>query len=385
MTENITKPQPASSQFIKGLEGVVAAQTTVSMVDGANSYLCYVGIPIEELVQYSTFEEVTYLLWYRKLPNQSELEEFKQRLVSKRKLSSKIAPILNKFPKTGHPMSVLRTVVSMSGVFDVRADIVTPEESQRKAYRLTAMMPAIIAAWYRICEGEEPIDPNPELSHAANFLYMMQGKVPSPEMEKALDAYLILLADHGLNASTFAARVTTGTNSNVYSAVTSAIGTLMGDLHGCANQRAMEMLMEIGKPEKAREYIFGLLDQKKKVMGFGHRIYKGKDPRAEAFREIAAALCRKSEDKIWMEVAAEVEKAMATRNTIASNVDFFSAPVLYILGFPIKFFTTVFAASRIAGWCAHIIEQQRDNRLIRPQSEYTGPRDQPYIPIEKRG
>jgi len=382
---NSKKKEPSSaSKLIKGLEGVVAAQTSLSDVDGENGRLLFRGIPIGELVEKSHFEEVAYLLWYGKLPTGPELETFKDTLKAQRTLSKEAMAILKLLPTTTHPMSALRTMCSLMGSLDPRAHIVNPEESQRKAYHLTGVFPTIIAAFFRLRSGKEPVVPDMNLSHAANFLYMLNGEKPTPEMEKALDAYLILLADHGLNASTFAARATTGTLSNLYSAVTSAVGTLSGELHGAANQYAMEMVLEIGSADRAEAYVNKLLDEKKKVMGFGHRIYKTRDPRAEAFREIAKDLCVKAGKTSWLEIAGVVEKVMMDRKKIPCNVDFFSAPVLYVLGFPPDFFTTVFAASRVAGWSAHIIEQQLDNRLIRPLAEYVGPQDAYYIPAEDR-
>lgn len=380
----ITKEPSSASKLIKGLEGVVAAQTSLSDVDGENGRLLFRGIPIGELVEKSHFEEVVYLLWYGKLPTGSELEAFKETLKAQRPLSDRAMEILKLIPTQTHPMSALRTMCSLMGSLDPRAHIVNPEESQRKAYHLTGIFPTIIAAFFRLRGGKQPIAPDMNLSHAANFLYMLTGEKPTPEMEKALDAYLILLADHGLNASTFAARVTTGTLSNLYSAVTSAVGTLAGELHGAANQYAMEMILEIGTADKAAPYVNHLLDERKKVMGFGHRIYKTRDPRAEAFREIANNLCVKAGKMEWLEIAGIVESIMMDRKKIPCNVDFFSAPVLYVLGFPPDFFTTVFAASRVAGWSAHIIEQQLDNRLIRPLAEYIGPQDAYYVPAEDR-
>jgi len=384
MPHSKSKEPSSASKLIKGLEGVVAAQTSLSDVDGENGRLLYRGMMIGELVEKSHFEEVTYLLWYKKLPTQEELVQFKDTLKAQRPLSELALRILKLVPTSTHPMSALRTMCSLMGSLDPRAHIVNPEESLRKAYHLTGVFPTIIAAFYRLREGKEPIAPDMELSHAANFLYMMSGKKPTPEMEKALDAYLILLADHGLNASTFAARVTTGTLSNLYSAATSAVGTLAGELHGAANQYAMEMILEIASPGNAEAFVNKLLDEKKKVMGFGHRIYKTRDPRAEAFRAIARDLCVKAGKTSWLEIADHVEKVMWDRKKIPCNVDFFSAPVLYVLGFPPDFFTTVFAASRIAGWSGHIIEQQLDNRLIRPMAEYIGPQENYYIPFEER-
>ena len=386
MVETNFTPANAAPQhsFVKGLEGVVAAQTALSLVDGQESKLYYRGIPVHELTENSHFEEVVFLLWNGRLPLADELQEFQKTLARCRPVEKEVLAFLKVIPKKAHPMGVLRTMVSVLGLFDPDGDKLDPENMRRQAFRLTAAIPAIIAAFYRTREGKDPIPPDPKLPHAANFLYMMHGKPPEKEMQKALDAYLILLADHGLNASTFAARVTTSTQSDIYSAVTSAVGTLKGDLHGSANQRAMEMILEIGTPEKAGGYVRGLLAQKKKVMGFGHRIYKKEDPRATAFREIAAKLCERAGNFKWMEISKRVEKVMWEEKQIPCNVDFFSASVLYILGFPVDFFTTVFAASRVAGWTAHVMEQQADNRLIRPAADYTGPRDQHYLPIDKR-
>jgi citrate synthase len=381
---------PAESQtqgtpgFVKGLEGVVAAQSALSEVNGEESKLYYRGIPIDELTENSCFEEVVFLLWQGRLPRRSELDDFKNHLSLERAVKAEILDLIKKFPKTAHPMAVLRTMVSTLGLYDPEADKIDQESLHQKALRLTAAFPTLIAAHYRIRQNQEPVAPNPKLSHAANFLYMMHKQAPEKEMEKALDAYLILLADHSLNASTFAARVTASTQSDMYSAITSAVGTLKGDLHGSANQKAMEMILEIGTPEKAEGYVKNLLAQKKKVMGFGHRIYKKEDPRATAFRDIAKKLCERAGDKRWMEISNRVEKVMWEEKKIPCNVDFFSASVLYILKFPVDFFTTVFAASRVAGWTAQVMEQLADNRLIRPKAEYTGPQNQHYLPIEKR-
>ncbi len=377
-------PNQQTPGFARGLEGIIAGETYLSWVDGEASKLSYRGIPIRELTENSIFEEIVYLLWNGKLPTVSELENFKKTLAKNRRVADEILSILKTIPVKAHPMAVLRTMASMVGLFDPEADQMDAESNRRKAFRLTASFPTLIAAFYRLREGKTPIPPDPKLSHAADFLYMMHGKPPEKEMEKALDAYLILLADHGFNASTFSARVTASTQSDMYSAITSAIGTLKGDLHGSANQRAMEMILDIGTPERAEGYVKNLLDQKKKVMGFGHRIYKKEDPRATAFREIARRLCERVGEKKWMDISNRVEKVMWEEKQIPCNVDFFSASVLYILGFPVDFFTTVFAASRVAGWTAHVMEQLADNRLIRPQAIYTGPQNQHYLPIEQR-
>ncbi len=386
-------PEPPSTQnkalsdapkFARGLEGIIAGETALSLVDGEDSKLYYRGIQVHEFAENSTFEEVAFLLWNARFPKKAELESFKKELAEKRIVSKEVLNALKNFPKDAHPMAILRTMTSVLGLYDPEADRMDRESNCRKAFRLTAAFPTVIAAFYRLRKGLEPVAPDLKLSHAANFLYMMTGKAPEKEMEKALDAYLILLADHGFNASTFSARVTVSTQSDIYSAVTSAVGTLKGDLHGSANQRAMEMILEIGKPEKAEAYVKDLLAQKKKVMGFGHRIYKKEDPRATAFRAIAEKLCDRVGERKWMDISNKVEKVMWEEKQIPCNVDFFSASVLYILGFPVDFFTTVFAASRVAGWTAHVIEQLSDNRLIRPQAIYIGPQDQHYPPMEKR-
>ncbi|HXV28552.1 MAG TPA: citrate/2-methylcitrate synthase [bacterium] len=384
MSETDSIHDPKSSGFSKGLEGIIAGETVLSLVDGEASKLFYRGIPVKELTEKSCFEEVVYLLWNGKFPTASELAGFKKILAEKRQVSPEILAILKAFPLKAHPMAVLRTMTSVVGLFDPEADKMDHDSNRRKAIRLTASLPTVIAVFYRLREGKALISPDPKLSHAADFLYMMHGKPPEKEMEKALDAYLILLADHGFNASTFSARVTASTQSDIYSAITSAVGTLKGDLHGSANQRAMEMILEIGEPDRAENYVKTLLAQKKKIMGFGHRIYKKEDPRATAFREIAQQLCERSGEKKWMEISNRVEKVMWEEKQIPCNVDFFSASVLYILGFPVDFFTTVFASSRVAGWTAHVMEQLADNRLIRPQAIYTGPKNQHYLPVEQR-
>jgi citrate synthase len=381
---NSQSPDVKQSKVVKGLEGVFAAQTALSLVDGENSRLYYRGISIEEFIGPASFEEVAYLLWYAKLPNAAELKAFNRAFVKEREISKEVLDLIKKFPKKAHPMALLRTAASMLALWDKKADNFDPVQSQKQAISLTAKFPTIIAAFHRLRQGKKPIAPNPKLSHAANFLYMVHGTLPVKEMEEALDTYLILLADHGLNASTFSGRVTSATQSDIYSAVTSAVGTLKGDLHGSANQHAMEMIVDIGTPDKAEAYVNDLLANKKKVMGFGHRIYKKKDPRAEAFRKIARQLCEAKGQTKWLDISNIVEKVMWEKKQIPCNVDFFSASVLYILGFPVDYFTTVFAASRVAGWTAHVIEQEKDNRLIRPSAEYTGPMNEHYIPIEER-
>ncbi len=373
-----------NNNFSKGLEGVVAAQTGLSLVDGENSRLLYLGIPIQDLIAQSTFEEVAYLLFFRKLPTRAQLDSFSKELASLRTLPDEMLNFLNEFPRAAHPMAMLRTMVSALGLFDPQADANSNEANLQKAKRLIAVMPTIIAAFHRIRQKQKVVHPKKVLSHAENFLLMLHGKPAPAAHVKALDQYLIMLADHGLNASTFAARVTIATESDIYSAITSAIGTLKGDLHGSANQRAMEMFLQVGSPEKAASYVHSLFEQKKKVMGFGHRIYKKQDPRAPQFREIAERLTRGTESEKWFKVALEIDKAVQKEKPIPPNVDFYSSIVLHAVGIPIDFFTTIFAMSRAAGWTAHVLEQLNNNRLIRPEADYTGPADQAYVPLNQR-
>ena len=379
-----TQTMTENSNFSKGLEGIVAAQTGLSLVDGERGELYYLGIPIQELIAHSTFEEVVFLLFFRKLPTRKELDSFSKELASLRALPDEILNFLNEFPKSAHPMAMLRTMVSALGLFDPQADALSHEANLQKSKRLIAVMPTIVAAFHRVRNKQKIVHPKKVLSMAENFLLMLHGKTSSAEHARALDQYLIMLADHGLNASTFAARVTVATISDVYSAVTSAVGTLKGDLHGSANQRAMEMFLQVGEPERAEAYVKKLFSDKKKVMGFGHRIYKTEDPRAPQFREIAEKLCSGTPNEKWFRIAVEIEKAVRKEKPIPPNVDFYSSLVLYAVGIPVDFFTTIFAMSRAAGWTAHIMEQLNDNRLIRPEADYTGPTHETYVPIDQR-
>lgn len=379
-----TQTSSPKNNFSKGLEGIVAARTGLSLVDGEKDELYYLGIPIQELIAHSTFEEVVFLLFFRKLPTRSELDGFSKELASLRTLPNEILNFLNEFPRSANPMAMLRTMVSALGLFDPHADALSREANLQKAKRLVAVMPTIIAAFHRVRLKQKVIHPKKVHSIAENFLLMLHGKTSSPEHVKALDQYLIMLADHGLNASTFAARVTISTQSDIYSAVTSALGTLKGDLHGSANQRAMEMFLHVGAPEKAEAYVRSLFQEKKKVMGFGHRIYKNQDPRAPQFREIVERLCRGTENEKWFRIAQEIKKTVQKERPIPPNVDFYSSIVLYVLGIPVDFFTTIFAMSRVAGWTAHVLEQLEDNRLIRPEADYTGPTHQPYLLMNQR-
>ncbi len=372
----------------KGLQGVVAAQTAISYIDGQHGRLSYRGIDINELAEKSTFEETTALLWYGKLPNQSQLERFKQKFAANRMIPDQLLSIMLALPKTTSPMSALRTTVSALGPFD-EAEIQSSDNSLEsivaKSIRLTASMPTLVAAWDRIRKGQWPIEPRQDLSHSANFLYMLNGQEPSETAARMLDIALILHADHGLNASTFAARVTASTLSNLHSAVVSAIGTLKGSLHGGANEEVMRMLLEIGDVDRVEQSMRGALAAKKKIPGFGHRVYKVNDPRARWLQDLSHQVAQDSGNMRWFDISERVRAYMQEHRELPVNVDFYSASLYYTLGVPIEIFTPLFAISRVAGWTAHVYEQLSDNRLIRPGADYIGLVDVKYMPIDERG
>ncbi|MFB3923503.1 MAG: citrate synthase [Terriglobia bacterium] len=367
-----------------GLQDVVIANSDICDIDGARGILIYRGYDIHDLAAHSTFEEVVYLLWNGRLPNRAELAAHEKQLVENRAISPELVSLLKGFPPAQHPMETLRTAVSALSLYDPESEDMSEEANRRKALRLTAQMGTIVAAYGRIREGKEPIAPDPKLSLAANFLYMLQGKVPNAEDARWFDMALILHADHSYNASTFAARVTASTLSDMHSAITSAIGTLKGPLHGGANEQAMRMLLEVGGVENAEPYVRNLLAQKKKVMGFGHRVYHTEDPRATELRKMSEQLCRRTGQSKWFEMSKRIEDLMIREKNINANVDFYSASSYYVLGIPIELYTLIFVVSRISGWTAHVLEQYAHNRLIRPLAEYTGPRGLKYVPIDQR-
>jgi len=369
----------------KGLAGVVVADSTLAYIDGQEGILRYRGIDISDLAIYSSFEETAYLLWFDALPTASQLEEFSTRLASHRELDESVWNMLTSFPCWPVPMEALRTAVSALSSCDPDAGDDSLEANIRKATYLAAKMPTIVAHYHRHSMGKEPIPPDPRLSHAANFLYMLRGEAPKPAEERAMDLVMVLLAEHGFNASTFGARVTASTLSDLYSAITSAIGVLKGHLHGGANQRAMEMLLEIGDESRAREYVSEALAAKRRIMGFGHRVYKAIDPRAVHLRDMVCTIDAEADEPGWCHLSLSVQEAVEEmKKGIYPNVDFFSAPLLYSVGVPLDLFTPVFAMSRVAGWTAHVLEQYADNRLIRPRSNYTGLLERPYVRIEER-
>jgi citrate synthase len=372
----------------RGLENVVVATTSLSAIDGTAGRLSYVGYDIHDLAEQATFEEVFYLLWYGELPNGEQLGTFSQRLRAERALSDAELALARNIPATGHGMDALRSMVSALAQLDERADDTSPESVERIGIRIAAKMPSLIAAWDRLRNGKQPIAAAPELGHAANFLYMLHGERPSETFARAFDTYLVLLAEHGLNASTFAARVAIGAQADVYCAIVGASGTLKGLLHGGANQKAMETFLEIGKAENARAYIDNLVKKHGRLMGVGHRIYRVEDPRMRHLRKQFLALSAEGAEQ-WHEVAEEVGRVILehphfVERKLNPNVEFYSAPLLYSLGLPLDLFTVAFAISRIAGWMAHIREQLADNRLIRPKADYSGPAPRTFVPLDQR-
>jgi citrate synthase len=368
----------------KGLEGVIAAQTRLSDVRGDAGELLYCGYDINELAGKVSFEEVIHLLHRSHLPNRKELAELKAVLSADRELPQGVIDILRIVPRDTPPMDVIRTAVSALGCFDPQRDDHSYDDERRKAMQLIARIPIITAYFHRIRQGKELLAPRPDLGEAANFLYLIDGEEPTAEKASTIDLCYVLHADHGMNASTFSARVTIATLSDTYSAITSAIGTLKGPLHGGANEGVIKMLIEIGSLDKVDEYIEECLAQKKKIMGIGHRVYKTLDPRAPTLKQMAQVLARKLGDSKWIQMSDRIAEIMLKKKHLHANVDFYSATVYYSLGIPTDLFTPIFAISRTAGWTAHILEQLADNRLIRPQSQYVGPTGLKVKPIDER-
>ena len=375
------------SAFHEGLEDVIAAESSICLIDGKNSRLAYRGYDIHELAEHSNFEETAYLLLLGKLPTARELEDFKAKIAAERELPEGFVKLLSSFPKNANPMAFLRSAVSTLAFFDSESEDKSPEANFRKAIRLIAKTPLIVAYFERMRQGKELIAPQKDASWsgAKNFLYMLRGKEASEVENQMLDKYYVLLTEHDLNASTFTARTVASTQSDIYSAISGAVGTLKGDLHGSANTRTMESLIEIDDVSKVESFVEQSLAQKKKFMGFGHRIYKGPDPRASDLRKMAKALADANPGQAkWYAISEKLEKLVWEKKKLNCNVDFYSASVLYILGIPVDLFTTLFAISRMAGWTAHFLEQSSHNRLIRPVSLYTGATHQAYVPIQKR-
>ncbi|HXX00332.1 MAG TPA: citrate synthase [Candidatus Acidoferrales bacterium] len=375
-----------STHAPKGLEGIVATTSSICYIDGDRGVLAYRGIDIHELADHSSFEETCYLLWFGKLPTRAELRGLHERLAAERKLDPAIINFLREAPRSALPMDVLRTAVSALSFYDPDNRKNDHEANVAKSIRLTSQIAMIVAAYDRIRKGQPVVESDPSLSHAANFLLLLNGKRPSSTAERALDIALILHADHELNASTFAARVTAATLSDMHSAITSAIGALKGPLHGGANEAVFKILETIAaNGSDPIDHIKGMLAQKKKVPGFGHRVYHTEDPRATHLRAMSRDLGRSSGEPKWYEMSEKIEAFVKAEKKLNANVDFYSASTYHVLGIDMDLFTPVFAVSRISGWTAHVIEQLDDNRLIRPRADYVGP-EYParYVPIDQR-
>jgi len=370
----------------RGLEGVTATNSSICYIDGEQGVLAYRGIDIHELADHSNFEEVCYLLWFGQLPNRPQLGELKLNLARERKLDASIISLLRQAPKHALPMDVLRTIVSALSFYDPEEKVNDHEANVRKAIRLTSQIAYVVAAYDRIRKGKPLVEPDRSLSHAGNFLYLLNGEIPSPTAERAFDIALILHADHELNASTFAARVIAATLSDMHSAVTGAIGALKGPLHGGANEAVFRILSAIDSSgADPIDYVRGMLAQKQKIPGFGHRVYHTEDPRATHLRRMSRDLGHSSGNAKWFEISHQIEEFVKSDRKLNANVDFYSASTYHTLGIDIDLFTPVFAVSRISGWTAHVIEQLNDNRLIRPRADYQGPvHPNQYVPLENR-
>jgi citrate synthase len=370
-----------------GLEDVVATDSAICYLDGDRGVLAYCGYDIHDLARSATFEEVCFLLWHRRLPTRAELGDLQSQLAAARPLPDAVVRLMRQLP-SGQGMDALRTLTSALSHYDPEADQHGEQVNYRKAVRLTAQIASLVATWGRISAGGGPIAPSPALGHAANFLYMLSGERPDEVATRALDVALVLHADHELNASTFAARVTAATLSDMHSSNVSAIGALKGPLHGGANAEVMKLLLEIGEnatPDRAEEVIRAKLSRKEKIPGFGHRVYRTEDPRATHLRRMSKELGQRAGHPKWYELSTRIEQVVRNEKKLYPNVDFYSASTYYTLGIDIDLFTPIFAVSRISGWTAHVLEQYANNRLIRPRAEYIGPPyPQNFVPIDQR-
>ena len=376
-----TAPGTNSKPSKGGLEGIVAATTALSKVEGTAGRLIYHGYNIHDLATTTSFEEIAHLLWFGHLPNKSELADLKAKLAAERTLPTSVLKIISDLPITAEPMDVLRTAASAWGASTIKG-----KATVEQAITLTARFPVFLAAFHRLRGGLEPLESRPELGHAANYLYLLSGKQPEQQHVKALDAYLVLLADHGMNASTFTARVVASTESDIVSSTVAAVGALKGPLHGGAPSKVLDMLKAIGTSDNAESWLRSALAVGQRLMGFGHRVYKTEDPRAEELRELARlvdpqefVLARRVE-----EIAIALLEEQKPGRRLYTNVEFYSAVLLSSVGLPGDLFTPTFAVSRVAGWTAHILEQVGNNRLIRPEADYTGPTDEHFVPLDER-
>jgi citrate synthase len=368
----------------KGLEGVVAARTSISDIDGQQGKLFYAGYDIADLAEHATFEETVYLLHHLALPTRAQLDQENGLLRAEQRLDPALVRLISALGGDTNPMTVLRTVVSAAAALDPEVDDESSEANLRKAYKLIALTPQVVAAFHRMRTGADAIEPRDDLSLAGNFLYALTGKEPDEQLARDFDVCLVLYADHTMNASTFAGRVAAATLADIYAAVTAAIATLQGPLHGGAIEQVRHMLDEIGTPDRAADYVRERLAGKRKVMGFGHRVYKTWDPRARILREMSRRLGERVGDTHWFEISDQIQRTVMEEKGLYPNVDFYTASVYSALGIPPDLYTTLFASSRMAGWTAHIREQYADNRLIRPDSEYIGPSPRRYESIDSR-
>ncbi len=376
-------------EIAKGLEGVVAAESRICKIDGQNGKLYYLGYSIEDLVKSCSFEEVTFLLLNGQLPNRAQLDEFSKSMRSQRSLPDPVVRMIREFPDRSHPMEMLQAAVLYLAGYRAEGNEAADPNDCRKAVHLIAQLPTVIAVWQRAREGKKPIEPRSDLSHGANFLYMLSGDEPGEVIGRVMDGCLVLHAEHSFNASTFTGRVVASTLSTCYSSISAAIGALYGSLHGGANERVMEMADKIVEPEKAAEWVNRALDKKEKIMGMGHRVYRAKDPRAIIIEEYLEELTETTGDAGYFKLLKEVERTFRERmeekgKPIYPNVDFFSGAVYRMLGIPTILFTPVFAMSRISGWLSHIIEQLEDNRIYRPTAHYVGEIGKKIVPLEQR-
>ncbi len=373
--------------YSKGLEGVIAAETKISFIDGEKGVLEFVGIPIGELASHSTFEETVFLLWNGRLPKAAELAEFQKNIRSRYQLPKYIHDLIVSMPKDAQPMHVMRTAISAMGLVDAKPNLTDLPSVRDKALTLLAAAPAMLGLFHRHRTGQPEVAPDANASIAENVLHMISGKKPTPMMAKALDVCLVLHTDHGLNNSTFSARVVISTLSDIYSAITAAVGSLRGPLHGGANDGVMVMLNEIPSVEAAEKYVLDKLAKKDKIMGFGHRVYKSYDPRAKHLKVLAKQLAQDTGNAALYEKSTAIERTMETAvaaRGIYPNVDFYSATTYHCIGLPLDLFTPMFVIGRVGGWSAHVLEQLADNRLFRPDVDYTGPHNAPYVPVDKR-
>ena len=368
----------------KGLRGIIAAQTSVSDIDGQAGRLWYAGYEIDDLAGRASFEEVVHLLHELRLPTQAELDELTDFLVEERQVSRFLQQLMPTLAQQTSPMSMLRTSVSAASAYDPDGWDYSSEADARKALRLIAKTPTLLAMYHRMRTGQEIVQPHPKLPHTANFLYMLQGVEPSREDAEVLDTTFVLYADHTMNASTFTARIVASTLADMFSAITAAIAALKGPLHGGANEEAMKMLEEVRVPERAEAYVRERLERKDKIMGFGHAVYKTMDPRATILKRLSEEAGQRHGDTRWYEISEAIERTVAEQKGLHPNVDFYAASVYHSLGIPTDLMTPIFAVARMAGWTAHVREQYADNKIIRPGSEYVGPRDRTWVPIDER-